>query len=204
MSQQVIQNVKAQRRKLFLTNPRAFHRLLRIPIYERKLIRTAATDGNRIFFNVSFTKQLSDKDLRGVLIHEFLHILCKHRLRRGDFHPRLWNTACDYVINGWIMQSDRYGKDFTLPINVLYHPLYSYGEFSAEEVAQDLMNRGWKTDEPPDYDCHVCRLAPVAPPAGGDVSRLRSVRTRKTAVEGYLLHETMAAARATTTENIIT
>ena len=180
MSQQVIQNVKAQRRKLFLTNPRAFHRLLGIPIYERKRIKTAATDGSRIFFNVSFTKQLSDDNLRGILLHEFLHILCKHRLRRGDFHPRLWNIATDYVINGWIIQSDRYGKDFTLPTSGLFHPLYSYGEFSAEEVAQNLMNRGWKTDEPPDYDCHVCRLAPVAPPAGGDVSRLRSVRTRKT------------------------
>ena len=184
MSQLVIQNVKAQRRKLFLTNPRAFYPLLRIPIYERKLIRTAATDGNRIFFNVSFTKQLSDKDLRGILLHEFLHILCKHRLRRGDFHPRLWNIATDYVINGWIIQSDRYGKDFTLPKNGLFHPLYSYGKRSVEEVAHDLLNRGWKTDEPPDYDCHVCRLAPVAPPVGGDVSRLRSVRTRKTAVEG--------------------
>ena len=97
-------------------------------------------------------------------IHEFLHILCKHRLRRGNFHPRLWNIATDYVINGWIIQSDRYGKDFTLPTSGLFHPLYSYGGRSAEEVAHDLLNRGWKTDEPPDYDCHVCRLAPVAAP----------------------------------------
>ena len=180
MSQQVIQNVKAQRRKLFLTNPRAFYRLLRIPIYERKRIQTAATDGSRIFFNVLFTKQLSDENLRGILLHEFLHILCKHRLRRGNFHPRLWNIACDYVINGWIIKSDRYGKDFTLPKNGLFHPLYSYGKRSVEEVAHDLLNRGWKTDEPPDYDCHVCRLAPVVPPAGSDLSQLRAVRTRKT------------------------
>jgi hypothetical protein len=178
MSQQVIQNVKAQRRKLFLTNPRAFYPLLRIPIQETGLTQTAATDGNTMFFNVSFTKRLSDDNLRGILLHEFLHILCKHRLRRGNFHPRLWNIATDYVINGWIIQSDRYGKDFTLPTSGLFHPLYSYGGRSAEEVAHDLLNRGWKTDEPPDYDCHVCRLAPVAPPAGGDVSRLRSVRAR--------------------------
>ena len=177
MSQQVIQNVKAQRRKLVLTDQRAFHRLLRVPIYKLEQIETAATDGKTIFFNVSFAKQLSDKDLRGVLIHEFLHILCEHHLRRGDFCRLLWNTACDYVINGWIIKSDRYGKDFTLPTSGLFHPLYSYGGHSAEEVAQDLLNRGWKTDEPPDYDCHVCRLAPVAPPAGADVSRLRSVRT---------------------------
>ena len=164
MSQQVIQNVKAQRRKLVLTDKRAFHLLLRIPIYERKRIKTAATDGNRIFFNVSFAKQLSDKDLRGILLHEFLHILCKHRLRRGDFHPRLWNTACDYVINGWIMQSGRYGKDFTLPQPML-NERYSYSGCSAEEVAQDLLNRGWRApvktpkshyptkwrDGPPDY-----------------------------------------------------
>ena len=163
MSQQVIQNVKAQRCKLVLTDQRAFHRLLRIPIYEHELIETAATDGNRIFFNVSFTKQLSDDNIRGVLIHEFLHILCEHRLRRGDFHPRLWNTACDYVINGWIMQSERYGKDFTLPQPML-NERYSYSGRSAEEVAQDLLNRGWrapvktpkshyptKWNGPPDY-----------------------------------------------------
>ena len=149
MSQLVIQNVKAQRRKLVLTDQRAFHRLLRIPIYKHGQIETAATDGKTIFFNVSFAKQLSDKDLRGILLHEFLHILCKHRLRRGDFHPLLWNIATDYVINGWIMQSERYGKDFTLPESVLSER-YSYSGRSAEEVAQDLLNRGWKTDSPPD------------------------------------------------------
>ncbi len=164
MSQLVIQNVKAQRRKLVLTDQRAFHLLLRIPIYERKRIKTAATDGNRIFFNVSFAKQLSDKNLRGILLHEFLHILCEHRLRRGDFHQRLWNAACDYVINGWIMQSNRYGKDFTLPTDALLSERYSYNGRSAEEVARDLLNRGWgapvktskshyptKWNGPPDY-----------------------------------------------------
>ena len=146
MSQLVIQNVKAQRRKLVLTDQRAFHRLLRIPIYKHGQIETAATDGKTIFFNVSFAKQLSDKDLRGVLIHEFLHILCEHHLRRGDFCRLLWNTACDYVINGWIMQSDRYGKDFTLPESPLLNERYSYSGRSPEEVAQDLLNRGWKKD----------------------------------------------------------
>ena len=164
MTQRAIQNAKNQSAKLLLMNPRAFRQLAMIPIEESKKLRTFATDGKTIFVNVSYAKGLSDKVIRGILIHELLHILGKHGLRRGDFHQRLWNAACDYVINGWIMQSNRYGKDFTLPTDALLSERYSYNGRSAEEVARDLLNRGWrapvktskshyptKWNGPPDY-----------------------------------------------------
>ena len=165
MTQRVIQNAKNQSANLVLMNPRAFRRLATIPIEESKKPQRFATDGKTIFVNVSYAKGLGDKEIRGILIHELLHILGRHRWRRGDFHRELWNIATDYVINGEIVRNDRFGKDFTLPENILFDKIYSAVGWRAEEVAHDLLRRGWdppeeKRDEPPN-DGPVCTLGGV-------------------------------------------
>ena len=152
MTHRAIQNAKDQSAKLLLMNPIAFRQLATIPIEESKETRTAATDGNTIFFNVSYAEGLSDKEIRGLLIHELLHILGEHGLRRGDFHPELWNIATDLVINGEIVRSDRFGKDFTLPKNIHFHKIYSSVAWRAEEVAHNLLQRGWKPPEKKRYE----------------------------------------------------
>ena len=142
--QRVLQNVRNQAKQLALMDPIAFRQLATIPIKEWKEIGTFATDGETIFVNVSYAKGLSNKEIRGVLIHELLHILGAHGLRYRDFHPELGNIAQDYVINGEIVRSDRYGKDFILPRWSLFDNIYSSGEWRVEEVAHDLLRRGWK------------------------------------------------------------
>ena len=113
--QRVLQNVRNQAKQLALMDPIAFRQLATIPIKEWKGIGTFATNGQMIAVNVSYAKGLSNKEIRGVLIHELLHILGAHHLRFGDFHPELRNTATALVIDGEIARSDRYGKDFILP-----------------------------------------------------------------------------------------
>ena len=39
-----------------------------------------------------------------VLAHELLHVGLRHDERRGYRDPYLWNVACDYVINGWLVE----------------------------------------------------------------------------------------------------
>lgn len=41
-----------------------------------------------------------------VLAHEFLHAALRHDARCADRDPELWNVACDYVINGWLLEMD--------------------------------------------------------------------------------------------------
>jgi predicted metal-dependent peptidase len=41
-----------------------------------------------------------------VMAHEFLHAGLRHDARAGGRDSYLWNVACDYVINDWLVQMD--------------------------------------------------------------------------------------------------
>jgi predicted metal-dependent peptidase len=47
---------------------------------------------------------LSEEEWRFVLAHEMLHAALRHGDRVGGRDPYLWNVACDYVINGWLVE----------------------------------------------------------------------------------------------------
>jgi predicted metal-dependent peptidase len=60
---------------------------------------TMATDGKYLYYNPEFVEKTEDYDLIGILIHEAMHILLKHHLRMRGKDVRMWNIACDHVIN---------------------------------------------------------------------------------------------------------
>lgn len=45
-----------------------------------------------------------EQEHRFVIAHEFLHVALRHHLRRQGRDAYLWNIACDYVINGWLIE----------------------------------------------------------------------------------------------------
>ena len=47
---------------------------------------------------------LNAEELRFVMAHELLHVGLRHDARCGGRDPYLWNVACDYVINGWLVE----------------------------------------------------------------------------------------------------
>lgn len=47
---------------------------------------------------------LEEEEWRFVLAHEFLHAALRHDVRREERDPELWNVACDFLINGWLME----------------------------------------------------------------------------------------------------
>ena len=48
---------------------------------------------------------LTDGDeMRFIMAHEILHAGLRHIPRRQGRDPWLWNVACDYVINGWLIE----------------------------------------------------------------------------------------------------
>tara|TARA_R110002020_G_scaffold363669_5_gene575986 strand:- start:3315 stop:4598 length:1284 start_codon:yes stop_codon:yes gene_type:complete len=65
--------------------------------------QTMATDGRHIFYCPDFVLGIDDDELRGVLVHEALHVAYEHMLRRGRRHPTVWNIACDYSINAHLL-----------------------------------------------------------------------------------------------------
>lgn len=47
---------------------------------------------------------LSIEECKFVMAHEFLHAGLRHDVRAEGRDPYLWNVACDYVINDWLIE----------------------------------------------------------------------------------------------------
>lgn len=69
-------------------------------------IETAATDGKKIIFNPTFLEKLSDSELDFILMHEVLHMALRHTLRSEMRNQKLFNIACDIVVNSNILKSN--------------------------------------------------------------------------------------------------
>ena len=94
---------------------------------------TIATDGKRIIYNPDFVLEVEEDELRSVLIHEALHVVYEHPLRRGKRHPKVWNISCDYAINGLLI----YDLGMELPEGGLWSREYQ-GK-SSEAIYSELM-----------------------------------------------------------------
>ncbi|NKI35138.1 hypothetical protein HFP89_08160 [Wenzhouxiangella sp. XN79A] len=93
-------------------------RLDLVPVVDSRL-PTAATDGERIFFNARFAEQLDAGTRRFVLAHEVWHCAALHVPRRGSRAPDLWNLAIDHETNSVLRQ-----QGFELPEGVVHFPRY--------------------------------------------------------------------------------
>ncbi|HEX6356695.1 DUF2201 family putative metallopeptidase [Actinophytocola sp.] len=66
-------------------------------------IRIAAVSAEHGEIYVNPYANLSAEEWRFVLAHEMLHAALRHDRRVAGRDPYLWNVACDYVINGWLV-----------------------------------------------------------------------------------------------------
>jgi predicted metal-dependent peptidase len=66
-------------------------------------ISLAAVDAEHGEIYVNPHAALTAEEWRFVLAHEMLHAALRHDRRALGREPYLWNVACDYVINGWLV-----------------------------------------------------------------------------------------------------
>ena len=87
-------------------------------------IPTACTNGIDCMYGKKFVEELSDSDLRGLIMHENLHKTFQHTFlwkHLYEENARCANMACDYVINILIKDIDKASGGFvTLPKQGLY------------------------------------------------------------------------------------
>lgn len=76
---------------------------------------TAATDGEKIYFNPEFLAGLDDVELDYVLQHQVLHAALNHITRREDRDEDRFHTACDIVVNATILRS-KYGSQKSITL----------------------------------------------------------------------------------------
>ena len=75
-------------------------------VCEREDISVAAVDEVLRTIYINPGPRLSEQELRFVIAHEVLHVALRHLPRRRGREPFLWNVACDFVINDWLIQMD--------------------------------------------------------------------------------------------------
>jgi predicted metal-dependent peptidase len=67
-------------------------------------ISVAAVDDAAQEIYVNPLARLDEEECRFVVAHELLHAGLRHQARRQGRDPWLWNVACDYVVNGWLVE----------------------------------------------------------------------------------------------------
>ena len=113
-----------------------------VPSVERP---TFWTDEWGIYFNPAFADQLTDLEIKGVLVHEILHAIWGHGRRRAKRDRVRWNWAADYEVNGYIVRYMRERREagqeprLALPQGALVNP--EFDAMTAEEIYEVLPRR---------------------------------------------------------------
>ena len=115
------------RRALLLDHPFFGNLIMNLEPVIDTSCKSIWVDGKKLGFAETFFDTLPILEGAGVLAHEIMHCALEHQLRRGDRDPKIWNDACDFVINPIVKKSG-----LPLPANTLSNPAYE-GK-SAEEV----------------------------------------------------------------------
>lgn len=123
--------------RLLLDHPFFATLLLRSEIVLRTDLpyKTAATDGQNIYFDPDFLEELSVEDTMTVLCHEVGHDSLLHSIRLGGRDHDLWNQACDHAIN--LMLEDQ-GFKCPRTLNGGWLADKKYKGMSAERIYDDL------------------------------------------------------------------
>lgn len=73
-------------------------------VCQRMNISVAAVNAQFKEIYINPAAGMDEYECRFVMAHEFLHVCLGHYSRRCGRDPYLWNIACDYVINGWLLE----------------------------------------------------------------------------------------------------
>ena len=65
-------------------------------------VAAVSSEERQIYINPKFP--WTYEGMQFVMAHELLHVGLRHEQRRQGRDPFLWNVACDYVINGWLVE----------------------------------------------------------------------------------------------------
>ena len=109
----------------------------RLLIVEDTTCETMWTDSVSIGYNPEYVDSISDHELKGVWVHEVLHVAGGHCWRIGMRNPEDWNEAADYAINPIVVAGG-----YVLPQGVLLDARY---DGLPAEMVYELL----KKDRPP-------------------------------------------------------
>ena len=128
-------DVKRIKAKFMIKFPRFASILNRLEIVIDNRHQTAATDGEKLYFNSDFMNSLNEEQQLFTFAHEVLHVALDHIDRSEGKNHYNWNVATDAVINDYlsrVMELDQ--PDGTIEIiNAL--------QYTAEQIYQKLQKK---------------------------------------------------------------
>ncbi len=127
------------RTSLVLNHPFFASLALRLTVREDYSCQTVWTDGSVFAYNPHYIKILPANKLEGLAAHVVMHPACNHHKRRQGRDKKMWNRACDYAINGILLDAG-----ITLPDGYLHHGQYQ--DKSAENIYEILRSQAGDDD----------------------------------------------------------
>jgi len=110
--------------------------------FDRSDTKTAEASCSQINLNKTFMAGLKEDEQLFIIMHEVCHIAFGHPADSADKDQELWNTACDAVINIWLLR-----RGLALPRMAIFMPEAANYE-SVEAFYKQLVERKRKGDEP--------------------------------------------------------
>ncbi len=140
--------------------------LFRLVFKAVTFLKTLATDGRVLMFNVAFVLSLSMEHLLFGILHETLHCVMRHPARRGTRDPELWNIATDFVINAILVFEEKLPHPSWILLDKKYWKHSDGRNWTAEEVYADLEKEFEKSKQRYKIQCPCIQRDPTGG-AGG-------------------------------------
>ena len=132
-----VEILSGARRALLLKYPFIGSLLMRmdlVPVRDMR-VRTACTDGEKVYFDIDFLSRLSTEEQIFVLGHELYHGVLLHLTRLQARDPELFNIATDKEVNALLKQDG-----LTPPCHLLFPEGDEVGK-NAEEIYEILLKK---------------------------------------------------------------
>lgn len=124
---------------------RSFYASILMPL-QKKVANcgTACTDGKSLIVDPNWFGTLNQLQRETVLMHEALHLILLHNIRRQNRNAVDWNIACDYAINSLLADDVHEFPDCGC---IEPHLLQKYNGQSAEFIFADLIKESEDNQE---------------------------------------------------------
>src|SRR3990170_2972105 len=119
--------LSAARTRLVLERPFLGALILSLPLQARGRCRSLATDARSLYFNPAYVLSLAFAEVQFMLAHQALHCALGHFTRRGARPHAKWDRACDYAVNGLLIDDG-----MKAPPDAAWSPVFR--GLSAEEI----------------------------------------------------------------------